>query len=68
MASSQHDGVRLAELNNPVTYPYGSLKSAYHPSLGHIGILFVAVSHFVYIVVVCNGWIFVVMPMPCRSC
>src|SRR5437660_679450 len=64
--SSQQDGVRLAELKSPVTNAYGSAKSAYQPSLGHIGICSVAVSHFVYAVVVWNCLRVTVMPMLAR--
>src|SRR5438128_4404545 len=66
--SLQQDGVRLAELNRPVTNAYGSPKSAYQPSLGQIGISEVAVSHFVYIVVVSNGLTFTSIPMLARFC
>src|SRR6266496_4076890 len=66
--SSQHDGVRLAELNSPVTKAYGSLKSANHPSVGHMAICAVASSHLPYMVVVWNCWMCRVMPIPVRFC
>src|SRR2546427_2072351 len=66
--SSQHDGVRLAELNSPVTKAYGSAKSAYQPSLGQSWTCEVAVSHLVYAVVVWNCFMFTVIPIAPRFC
>ena len=68
LESSQHDGVRLPELNSPVTKAYGSGKSRTHPSLGHSGMCWVASSHFVYIVVVWNCLTLSVIPSGPRFC